>query len=124
MRCCARFPTCTARRSTRCCSVRWVGCCRGGPGGTGSGSRWRATAGAPRAACDDLRAYLRGGGCTLEHGELELAREHATEVHEEATLRRLAEDTIRVLRELDARCAEPGAGGRAPSDFPLAHLDR
>jgi hypothetical protein len=29
-----------------------------------------------------------------------------------------------VLREIIEHCAAPGAGGRSPSDFPLARLDQ
>jgi septal ring factor EnvC (AmiA/AmiB activator) len=45
-------------------------------------------------------------------------------VHDEDTVRRLAEETIQALREIVEHCAEPGAGGCTPSDFPLAGLDQ
>src|SRR5947209_9990022 len=31
---------------------------------------------------------------------------------------------IEALREIVQHCAQPGIGGRTPSDFPLAHLDQ
>ena len=31
---------------------------------------------------------------------------------------------IQALREITRHCAQPGAGGRTPSDFPLARLDQ
>src|SRR5438876_1915372 len=31
---------------------------------------------------------------------------------------------IQALQEIVAHCARPGAGGRTPSDFPLARLDQ
>ncbi|HYS40296.1 MAG TPA: condensation domain-containing protein, partial [Pseudonocardiaceae bacterium] len=36
----------------------------------------------------------------------------------------LAERMIEALHQIVAHCAEPGAGGRTPSDFPLARLDQ
>src|SRR6185295_7828398 len=42
----------------------------------------------------------------------------------ERTVRALAEEMAGALREIVAHCAEPGAGGRTPSDFPLAGLDQ
>ncbi|MFC6091036.1 non-ribosomal peptide synthase/polyketide synthase [Saccharothrix lopnurensis] len=58
----------------------------------------------------------------VEHDELELAWQFSAEVHDEGTVRRLAERVLDGLREIVAHCAEPGAGGRTPSDFPLARL--
>ncbi|CAM5357822.1 Carrier domain-containing protein OS=Streptomyces antimycoticus OX=68175 GN=SSPO_092200 PE=4 SV=1 [Streptomyces antimycoticus] len=45
-------------------------------------------------------------------------------MYDEATVRRLADDCLAALKEIVAHCAEPGAGGRTPSDFPLARLDQ
>src|SRR5207247_5374162 len=60
----------------------------------------------------------------VQSGELELAWTYSSAVHDEATVRRLATGTIQALREIVAHCARPDAGGRTPSDFPLAHLDQ
>src|SRR5437879_11250676 len=49
---------------------------------------------------------------------------YSAEMHDEATVRRLAQEMIQALREIVAHCTEPGAGGRTPSDFPLARLDQ
>src|SRR5205814_807639 len=75
-------------------------------------------------ASEQPRDYLLDVSGVVEAGELHLSWQYSGEVHEEATVRRLADDTIRALREIAAHCAEPGAGGRTPSDFPLAHLDQ
>ncbi|GAA3736758.1 non-ribosomal peptide synthase/polyketide synthase [Streptomyces tremellae] len=58
----------------------------------------------------------------VQHGRLELGWTYPARVHDEATVRALAEDMAAALREIAAHCAEPGAGGRTPSDFPLAGL--
>ncbi|WP_372443350.1 amino acid adenylation domain-containing protein [Saccharothrix algeriensis] len=42
--------------------------------------------------------------------------------HDAATIAELAERFTAALRAILAHCAEPGAGGRTPSDFPLARL--
>ncbi|MGW5701159.1 non-ribosomal peptide synthase/polyketide synthase [Amycolatopsis japonica] len=55
---------------------------------------------------------------------LEFTWHYAEGVHEEATVTRLAEGMLENLRGLLGHCAEPGAGGRTPSDFPLAGLDQ
>ncbi|MCA1681978.1 MAG: amino acid adenylation domain-containing protein [Actinobacteria bacterium] len=39
-------------------------------------------------------------------------------------MRRLAEGMVAALREILGHCAQPGVGGRSPSDFSLAGLDQ
>ncbi|WP_410573852.1 non-ribosomal peptide synthase/polyketide synthase [Amycolatopsis sp. cmx-4-61] len=56
--------------------------------------------------------------------ELELTWHYAEGVHTEATVRRLAEALLEALAGIVAHCARPDAGGRTPSDFPLARLDQ
>ncbi|HWG97931.1 MAG TPA: amino acid adenylation domain-containing protein, partial [Pilimelia sp.] len=68
--------------------------------------------------------YLLDVAGLVENGELELTWSYLDGVHDEATVRRLAERVLTGLREIVAHCAEPGAGGRTPSDFPLARLDQ
>ncbi|MEQ0563558.1 non-ribosomal peptide synthase/polyketide synthase [Amycolatopsis sp. NEAU-NG30] len=69
---------------------------------------------------DGTRPYLLDVIGVVEAGGLHLTWEYSAEVHEETTVRRLAEDTAGALREIIAHCA--GTGGRTPSDFPLARL--
>ncbi|MGH3788279.1 MAG: amino acid adenylation domain-containing protein, partial [Pseudonocardiaceae bacterium] len=57
-------------------------------------------------------------------GELELTWLYSDQMHEKATVRRLAEEMIQALHEIVEHCAQPEAGGRTPSDFPLARLDQ
>ncbi|WP_410667634.1 non-ribosomal peptide synthase/polyketide synthase [Amycolatopsis sp. cmx-4-68] len=66
------------------------------------------------------RPYLLDVIGVVEGGELHLTWEYSAEVHEETTVRALAEATVQALREIVEHCAE--AGGRTPSDFPLARL--
>ncbi|MBP2319885.1 amino acid adenylation domain-containing protein/non-ribosomal peptide synthase protein (TIGR01720 family) [Kibdelosporangium banguiense] len=70
------------------------------------------------------RTHLLDVVGVVQNGELELTWLYSSQVHEEATVRRLAEDTAKALREIVTHCAMPGAGGRTPSDFPLARLDQ
>ncbi|EWM19535.1 linear gramicidin synthetase LgrC [Kutzneria sp. 744] len=58
----------------------------------------------------------------VQSGKLELTWQYCTELHRESTIRRLAGDLVAALHEIIRHCAEPGAGGRTPSDFPLAGL--
>ncbi|WP_033442424.1 non-ribosomal peptide synthase/polyketide synthase [Saccharothrix sp. NRRL B-16314] len=71
---------------------------------------------------DDTRTHLLDVTGLVERGELELTWQFSEHVHDEATVRRLAERTLDGLREIVAHCARPDAGGRTPSDFPLARL--
>ncbi|MGW2952503.1 non-ribosomal peptide synthase/polyketide synthase, partial [Streptomyces eurythermus] len=78
---------------------------------------------------DEPRPYLLDITGVVQHGRLELGWTYPEAVYDEATVRRLAEDTLTALREIVAHCADPASGGRTPSDFPLAglgqeHLDR
>ncbi|HKR49075.1 MAG TPA: amino acid adenylation domain-containing protein, partial [Pseudonocardiaceae bacterium] len=60
----------------------------------------------------------------VEAGELALTWHYCEQVHDEATIRRLAEEMTQALCEVIEHCAQPGAGGRTPSDFPLAGVDQ
>ncbi|PSL55729.1 non-ribosomal peptide synthase protein (TIGR01720 family)/amino acid adenylation domain-containing protein [Saccharothrix carnea] len=71
---------------------------------------------------DAKRTHLLEVTGLVEGGELELSWQYCADVHDEETVRRLAERTLDGLREIVAHCAQPGAGGRTPSDFPLAKL--
>ncbi|RNG18647.1 non-ribosomal peptide synthase/polyketide synthase [Streptomyces botrytidirepellens] len=72
----------------------------------------------------ETRTYLLEVTGAVQGGRLELGWTYPTLMYDEATVRRLAEDVVAALREIVAHCAEPGAGGRSPSDFPLARLDQ
>ncbi|WP_432010894.1 non-ribosomal peptide synthase/polyketide synthase [Streptomyces cucumeris] len=69
-------------------------------------------------------------GCLLEitgavqDGRLELGWTYPSRMYDEATVRGLADGVMAALREIVEHCATPGAGGRTPSDFPLAGLDQ
>ncbi|UPZ26788.1 non-ribosomal peptide synthase/polyketide synthase [Streptomyces sp. LRE541] len=55
---------------------------------------------------------------------LEFTWSYSREVHRRDTVARLAAELADELRHIVRHCAEPGAGGRSPSDFPLAPLDQ
>ncbi|MEV0677472.1 non-ribosomal peptide synthase/polyketide synthase [Actinosynnema sp. NPDC050436] len=73
-------------------------------------------------APDRDRSHLLDVTGLVEQGELTLTWEYSENVHDAATVRRLAEGVLAALREIVAHCASPGAGGHTPSDFPLARL--
>src|SRR5207302_9986615 len=60
----------------------------------------------------------------VEDGRLELGWMYSAEIHDEETVQALAEEMLAALREIVSHCASPEAGGRTPSDFPLARLDQ
>ncbi|MTE22329.1 amino acid adenylation domain-containing protein [Streptomyces sp. TRM43335] len=71
---------------------------------------------------DEPRPYLLDVTGVVQGGRLELGWTYPTAVYDEATVRHLAEEMRTALREIVAHCARPDAGGRTPSDFPLASL--
>ncbi|HEX2300340.1 MAG TPA: amino acid adenylation domain-containing protein [Pseudonocardiaceae bacterium] len=75
-------------------------------------------------AADQPRTYLLEVNGLVEDGELVLNWEYCPQVHDEATVSGLADDMIQALGEIVEHCAQPGAGGRSPSDFPLAALNQ
>jgi amino acid adenylation domain-containing protein/non-ribosomal peptide synthase protein (TIGR01720 family) len=68
------------------------------------------------------RAYLIDVVGMVQDGMLELGWTYSTEVHDEHTVRDLADRFLAALRDIVEHCAQPGVGGRTPSDFPLAGL--
>ncbi|MET8178288.1 non-ribosomal peptide synthase/polyketide synthase [Streptomyces sp. NPDC005336] len=72
----------------------------------------------------ETRGYLLEVTGVVQDGRLELGWTYPTRMYDESTVRRLADEVIAALEEIVGHCAEPGAGGRTPSDFPLARLDQ
>ncbi|MFE9746689.1 amino acid adenylation domain-containing protein [Saccharothrix saharensis] len=70
---------------------------------------------APRPHLLDVVGQVRGD-------RLEFTFHYSEQAHDHATVTRLADGFAAALRGIVAHCAEPGAGGRTPSDFPLADL--
>ncbi|HKR49076.1 MAG TPA: amino acid adenylation domain-containing protein, partial [Pseudonocardiaceae bacterium] len=76
------------------------------------------------ASPDSIRTHLLDIVGRVERKCLELTWYYSRELHDDATVARLAEAMIQALHEVVAHCARPGVGGRTPSDFPLARLDQ
>ncbi|SFB04739.1 non-ribosomal peptide synthase domain TIGR01720/amino acid adenylation domain-containing protein [Amycolatopsis marina] len=72
----------------------------------------------------DHRQYLLDVACSVEQGALEFVWLFSSEIHHESTIRGLADELVTTLQELVEHCVSPQAGGRTPSDFPLARLDQ
>ena len=60
--------------------------------------------------------------CLVRKGELEVEWIHHPAIHRRETIERVAQDFLAALRAIIAHCLSPSAGGRTPSDFPLAAL--
>ncbi len=60
----------------------------------------------------------------VEQKCLELTWFYSDQLHHEGTIAALAQDLLAALHDVVEHCAQPGAGGRTPSDFPLARLDQ
>ncbi|GLZ40296.1 non-ribosomal peptide synthetase [Actinokineospora sp. NBRC 105648] len=76
-----------------------------------------------RAAAGD-RGHLIDITATVAGGELEFAWSYSANRHDERTITDLADQVLDAVRAIVEHCAEPGAGGATPSDFPLTGLDQ
>ncbi|MBM7171736.1 non-ribosomal peptide synthase/polyketide synthase [Streptomyces sp. G44] len=70
------------------------------------------------------RPYLLDVLGQVSAERLEFTWSYSREVHGRETVTRLADELTDELRAIIRHCAEPGAGGRTPADFPLAPLDQ
>ncbi|WP_258565559.1 condensation domain-containing protein, partial [Streptomyces sp. WELS2] len=96
--------------------------------------QWEAPAGGDFAPAADVPGTDMDPGAPLDHlldvsalvadGELEITWHYSDQVHHTGTVRRLADAMVAALAGIAEHCARPGAGGRTPSDFPLARLDQ
>jgi non-ribosomal peptide synthase protein (TIGR01720 family) len=59
---------------------------------------------------------------SVYQGRLQLDWTYSENVHQRATVERLAQDFVQALRSLITHCQNPEAGGYTPSDFPLAKI--
>ena len=73
---------------------------------------------------DTPRAHQLDVVGRIEDQRLQLTWTYSTHLHQRATITTLAGELVTALREITAHCTAAGAGGRTPSDFPLAHLDQ
>jgi amino acid adenylation domain-containing protein/non-ribosomal peptide synthase protein (TIGR01720 family) len=69
------------------------------------------------------RRYLLDVVAAVVDGRLRVRWHYGAAVHHPATVQALAERYAAALRAIVAHCRRPEAGGRTPSDFPLAELD-
>ncbi|WP_369679405.1 non-ribosomal peptide synthase/polyketide synthase [Streptomyces albidoflavus] len=74
--------------------------------------------GEERAHLIDVTGIVGGDGV------LSFTWAYSAGLHHAATVERLARDFTAELRALVGHCGRPTAGGRTPSDFPLAGLDQ
>ncbi|NEY36597.1 AMP-binding protein, partial [Streptomyces sp. PRKS01-65] len=75
-------------------------------------------------AADEPLDHLLDVSAAVVDGTLEITWHYSAEVHDEPTVRRLADGMAAALAAITEHCARPDAGGRTPSDFPLARLDQ
>ncbi|GGV31215.1 non-ribosomal peptide synthetase [Streptomyces spectabilis] len=75
-------------------------------------------------APDAARPHLLDVIARVEGGELEITWHYSHTLHHEETVARLADAMLRALTEIVAHCCREDAGGRTPSDFPLARVDQ
>ncbi len=70
------------------------------------------------------RRYLLETNCLVMDGRLEISWTYCENIHKEAVIRQMADEFLAALKEIIVHCQSADAGGRTPSDFPLAGLDQ
>ncbi len=68
------------------------------------------------------RQHLLDINGSVNEGKLNLSWTYSQNFYDEATIKKLAQSYVQILRELIDHCLQPDAGGFTPSDFPLATL--
>ncbi|MBA2473156.1 MAG: AMP-binding protein, partial [Pseudonocardiales bacterium] len=76
------------------------------------------------AAAEDGRAYVLDVAGWVEQGRMLFTWSYSELLHRRSTIDALAQNLRAALAEIVEHCADPAAGGRTPSDFPLARLDQ
>ena len=69
------------------------------------------------------RYLLEINGLILRDGRLQVEWNYSENIHQRATIERLATEFIQKLQTLIIHCQSPEAMGYTPSDFPLASLE-
>ncbi|MEU3166767.1 amino acid adenylation domain-containing protein [Streptosporangium sp. NPDC006930] len=72
----------------------------------------------------DNRPHVLDVVGSVRSGRLQVTWYYSPDLHRPATVERLAHEFAATVERIVRHCAEPGAGGRTPSDFPLARLDQ
>jgi non-ribosomal peptide synthase protein (TIGR01720 family) len=92
----------------------------------GSDGRFREASGPLGAeiASSGSRTHLIEVNSVVSDGRLQLAWVFSEQIHERATVERLARRYLEALGRLIDHCCNQGNGGYTPSDFPLAGLDQ
>lgn len=78
----------------------------------------------PWHSLKQTRRHLLELNCWVMNGRLELRWTYSRNLHNAGTIGKLSDEFVLALRELINHCQSPQAGGRTPSDFPLAKLDQ
>ncbi|HEY0808409.1 MAG TPA: amino acid adenylation domain-containing protein, partial [Pseudonocardiaceae bacterium] len=76
------------------------------------------------AAPDTPRAHLLDVVATTDADQLSFTWYYCAQTHHQETICRLADQLRDAVVSIVTHCAQPDAGGRTPSDFPLARLDQ
>src|SRR5262249_45118578 len=72
----------------------------------------------------ERRTHLLDLVVRIERDQLRFDWTYSDGIHRESTVVALAERVGRALAGIVAHCGSPEAGGRTPSDFPLARVDQ
>ncbi|KAA3661229.1 MAG: non-ribosomal peptide synthetase, partial [Chloroflexi bacterium] len=73
---------------------------------------------------DGTRQYLLDVSGGIHQGQLHITWIYSPDMHQPATIKRLANNFINALRDIITHCQEPETSGATPSDFPMAQLDQ
>ncbi|MER5622347.1 amino acid adenylation domain-containing protein [Streptosporangium sp. NPDC002544] len=102
----------------------YLGRVEAGSGGRGGLLRGRLPHPGAERSPGQVRRHLLEITGLVDGDELEFRWTYSAAVHRGESVEALAERVMSALAEIVEHCAEPGAGGCTPSDFPLAGLDQ
>jgi non-ribosomal peptide synthase protein (TIGR01720 family) len=76
----------------------------------------------PQQHLGNRRTHLLEVYGSVAEGRLQLKWTYSANIHNEATIKQLAQASVAALRRLIEHCVSDGTGGYTPSDFPKARL--
>ena len=78
----------------------------------------------PNRSPQARRTHVLDVTASVVNGKLHLFWTYSENLHEHATIERLAHEYLEALRAIVSHCTSPDAGGYTPSDFPEAGLSQ
>ncbi|MDP9146955.1 MAG: amino acid adenylation domain-containing protein, partial [Acidobacteriota bacterium] len=86
--------------------------------------RFSSESGGPWHSPKQKRRHALEINSLIMDGKLDFECGYNPALHDEKTIQQFADEFLNALKEIITHCQLPTAGGRTPSDFPLAQIDQ